>query len=109
MFVAGLAEPTWRGGVLHLDIRLLGPLEVAVDGRPVRLASRLRAVLAVLAMFPERTVPVDRIVDALWDQAELPSSPRASVQTYIARLRGVFGADLIVTDPAGYTLRNRAM
>ena len=72
---------------MRLDIRLLGPLEVAVDGRPVRLASRLRAVLAVLAMSPGRTVPVDRIAEALWDHAEPPSNPRASVQTYIASPR----------------------
>ncbi|HEX6683894.1 MAG TPA: BTAD domain-containing putative transcriptional regulator [Candidatus Limnocylindrales bacterium] len=90
---------------MSLDIRLLGPLEVAVDGRPVWLAGRLRSVLAVLAMSAGRTVPVERIADALWSQGELPGNPRASVQTYVARLRGLLGAGLIGTEPAGYLLR----
>jgi DNA-binding response OmpR family regulator len=78
-----------------LQVGLLGPLEVSVDGQPVVVtARRLRTLLAVLAMSAGRTVPVDRLAMAAWGE-ELPGDARKAVQTYLSRLRRLLGAGLI--------------
>ena len=93
------------GGVGALRVGLLGPLDVWVGGRPVVVtASRLRTLLAVLAVSAGRVVSVHRLAVAMWD-ADLPGDVRGAVQTYVARLRRVLGGPLIGTSPDGYVLR----
>ena len=88
-----------------LHIGLLGPMRVVIDGDQVELtASRLRTLLAALAMAAGETVSVDRLATALWD-GHLPANARKAVQLYVARLRAELGADLMATSPAGYVLR----
>ncbi|WP_117209983.1 AfsR/SARP family transcriptional regulator [Allorhizocola rhizosphaerae] len=89
---------------MRLEIRLLGPLEVAVDGEPVRFTGRPAVLLLVLAISAGRIVSLDRLATALWGEA-LPDNPRASVQTVVNRLRRLVGADRIETHPTGYLLR----
>ena len=49
------------------EFRLLGPLEVVVDGRLVSLGGeKPRALLAVLLLERNRTISTERLVDALW-------------------------------------------
>lgn len=75
-----------------------------MSGRPVAVPSgRLRTLLAVLAMSAGKTVSVDRLTAAVWDN-EFPGNTRRSLQTYVARLRGVLGATSINTTSAGYAL-----
>jgi DNA-binding SARP family transcriptional activator len=93
------------GGDPALVVRVLGPLEVALAGRPVAVTSgRLRALLAVLAVSAPRAVAVERLAGAVWD-TELPGDARGAVQTYVTRLRGLLGAGLVATSPGGYALR----
>ena len=43
-----------------MQLRVLGPVEASVDGRPVPLgAAKQRAVLAMLALHANRTVSAD--------------------------------------------------
>ena len=87
-----------------LGVGVLGLLEVTVDGRPVELtAGRLRALLAVLALSAGRPVSVDRIAEALWD-TDPPATIRASVATYVTRLRAALGTVAISAGPGGYAL-----
>ncbi|UBU17637.1 AfsR/SARP family transcriptional regulator [Nonomuraea gerenzanensis] len=87
-----------------LSIALLGPLEVRLGGVPVRLTTgRLRALLAVLAVFAGDVVTVERLAAALWGE-RLPVHARRSVQTYVTRLRRVIGRAAIRTTPDGYLL-----
>lgn len=73
-----------------MELRVLGLVEASVDGRPVDLgAPRQRCVLAVLALEPNRVVPVDRLIDAVWD-TDLPATPKTSVWSYVSRLRKAF-------------------
>ncbi len=69
-------------------VRLLGPLEVlSGDGTPIELSTpRLRSLLALLALTPGRGVPADVLADRLWG-GEAPPTARASVRTYVMRLR----------------------
>ena len=90
-----------------MDVRLLGPIEVRLDDRPIELGPRKqRAVLAMLALQSGRTVSTDRLVDGLWGD-EPPSSAPKMVQLYVSHLRRVLGGDgaRIVTRGRGYELR----
>jgi DNA-binding SARP family transcriptional activator/tetratricopeptide (TPR) repeat protein len=88
-----------------VEVRLLGPFEVVVDGHPVDLTTgRLRTLLAVLAMSAGRSVSLDRLADALWGDDQ-PADPRRSVQLYVARLRSALGSAAIATERPGYVLR----
>jgi DNA-binding SARP family transcriptional activator len=52
-------------------IALLGPLEVSRAGCRIRFAgSKQQALLAMLALNAGRWIPVDRLIDALWGDAE---------------------------------------
>lgn len=75
-----------------LEVRLLGPLEVALAGRIVAIGSpKQRAVVALLALQAGRVVPGDALCDLLWDD-DAPASPSATLQSLISRLRSALGA-----------------
>jgi DNA-binding SARP family transcriptional activator/Flp pilus assembly protein TadD len=90
-----------------LTVDVLGPLRVAVAGRPVELpAGRLRALLAVLALSAGRTVATDRLSNAVWGP-DPRGDPRVNVRTNIKRLRralGVGAEQLIEARAGGYLL-----
>ncbi|MEU5946734.1 BTAD domain-containing putative transcriptional regulator [Micromonospora sp. NPDC047465] len=91
-------------GGTGLAVRVLGPLEASVDGRPVTLTSpRLRSLLVVLALSAGAPVSIDRLAAAIWDE-DLPEHARRAAQVYVTRLRAALGADLIRTVPGGYLL-----
>ncbi|HET8811607.1 MAG TPA: AfsR/SARP family transcriptional regulator, partial [Gaiella sp.] len=90
---------------MAVEYRVLGPLEVLVDGRPVRLgAPKHRATLALLLCRPNTVVPSARLVDGLWGD-EPPASVGNLVQGYVSGLRKVLGKEAIETQGAGYVLR----
>jgi DNA-binding SARP family transcriptional activator/tetratricopeptide (TPR) repeat protein len=94
-----------RTGGGDLTVGVLGPLRVAVDGRPVALTTpRLRALLAIIAMAAGQGVPSDRLATALWD-GDPPDNVRKAVQNYVTRLRAALGGQVIDTIAAGYVLR----
>lgn len=79
------------GSGTGLEVELLRPLRVAVDGQPVVLpAGRPPALLAVLAMSAGQTVSADRLATAVWGE-ELPVDARAYVKTTVRRLRRLLG------------------
>lgn len=90
---------------------MLGPLELWAHGRTHRLGSpQERRVLAVLLMAEGRAVPVDRLIDHVWDGTPPPSAVE-TLQSYISRLRGRLrgaGGDAPQLDASSsrmYTLR----
>ena len=84
-----------------MEFRLLGPLELLVDGRRVRLGSpKERALLAVLLCATGTSVPVDVLLDRLWN-GEPPPSGAETLQSYVSRLRNRLRAatgDLVRVD-----------
>jgi DNA-binding SARP family transcriptional activator len=84
-------------------LRVLGPLEVVVDGQPVTVSGRQGALLALLAAAAGATVPLDRLAEALWPGAA-PRDPANAVQILVSRLRGRTQGDLVETRPSGYRL-----
>ena len=90
----------------RIEIRLLGPFEVMVDGRPARMSGSKRdGLLASLALRRGRAVSVDVLIDELWG-ADLPAMPRNAVHHHVARLRAALGHDSIIASRNGYALAN---
>ncbi|MFJ6016938.1 AfsR/SARP family transcriptional regulator [Streptomyces sp. NPDC092952] len=91
---------------------LLGPLEIEVDGRQVRVSSgRQRAVLAMLLISPDRVVSVEALTETVW-QGTPPATARNQIAICVTSLRKTFreaGADdgLIETSHPGYILSSR--
>jgi DNA-binding SARP family transcriptional activator len=87
-----------------VEFRLLGPLEVLVDGAPIPLGgARQRAVLGLLLTRANEVVSVDRLIDDLWG-AEAPRTAANTVRYYVSQLRKLLGAERIVTRPPGYAI-----
>ena len=92
-----------------MEFRLLGPIELWSAGRRQDLGrARARSILAMLLLSPRAVVPVETLIDRLWD-TEPPAKARESLSVYVARLRAslrqAVGDDLRLLGRAqGYTL-----
>jgi predicted ATPase/DNA-binding SARP family transcriptional activator len=72
---------------VDFELRLLGPLEVVVDGAAVVLRSlKQRQLLAVLALEAGSAVSADAIQEALW-AGNPPPSARHAIEVYVSQLR----------------------
>src|SRR5690349_4112796 len=87
-----------------LRIDVLGPLAVRIGDDPVDLGpAKQSALFALLALQPNRPVPVSEIVDLLWGETPPATSP-SLVHTYIARLRRAVRHQVILRLRGGYQL-----
>jgi DNA-binding SARP family transcriptional activator len=93
----------------QLSFKVLGPLAVSAGDESVPLGGgRQRAILALLLLTPGRVVPVDTMVDAVWN-SNPPPTARTQVAICVAALRKLFkhagvSEDVIVTAHPGYVL-----
>ena len=96
-----------------IGVRVLGPLEVTVDGAPADVGGpRQRCVLARLIAAQGRVVSADRLVEDLYAE-EAPPKALAAVQSYVSHLRRALEpgraarapAGVLVTSPPGYAVR----
>ena len=72
-----------------VTIGVLGPTLVEHNGAPVEAGPlRQRALLTLLALNAGRTVPLEAVVDALWDK-DAPDRAEVSVRSYVSNLRRV--------------------
>lgn len=70
-----------------MEIKLLGPLEVLLDGAvSTPSAPKLRTALTLLVVHPNRVVRTDQIIEELWANKP-PTSVTTTLQTYIYQLR----------------------
>ena len=88
--------------------RVLGPVEVCVDGRVADIRRpQQRAVLALLLLNADRVVPLDHVISALWAE-EPPASARTQVQVCMSRIRTALRdagmSDVLTSDAGGYRL-----
>jgi DNA-binding SARP family transcriptional activator/ABC-type transport system substrate-binding protein/streptogramin lyase len=88
-----------------MEFRLLGPVEVLRDGRPIALGGgKPRALLALLLLRANEVVSRDRLIDALWGDRP-PGTADHGLDVQISRLRKAFEPDEpLVTRPGGYVL-----
>jgi SARP family transcriptional regulator, regulator of embCAB operon len=93
-----------------LGFSVLGPLMMTVDGAHVPLGTpKQRAVLAMLVINRNRSVGIEALITAAWEQWP-PAEARASLHSYVSNLRRVLtkaGVDprtVLVSAPPGYRL-----
>lgn len=101
------AEHRARGSfeeyVRIMEVRVLGPVEVLLEGNPVSLGGiKQRALLALLVANVPEVVSVDRLIDGIWGEEASPGA-RSTLQTYASNLRQILG-DVIRHDRGGYRL-----
>ena len=88
-----------------MEFRILGPLEVLENGRQINLGgAKQKTLLATLLLRANEVVPIDRLIDALWEN-EAPETSRKALQVYISQLRKVLGSERLETKRPGYLLR----
>jgi DNA-binding SARP family transcriptional activator len=110
MAVGDLVRAGGRDPGRHrLEIRVLGPVEVAWDGRTIDIGGvKARALVARLLVDRQLIVSVDRLVDSLWDDHDGDGAEialRSTISRVRKRLRDAGAPDsLIVTRAPGYAL-----
>ena len=90
-----------------IQFRVLGPLEVVIDGVAVDCGgAKQRALLAALLVHADRVVSVDDLVEALWP-AGAPATAANTLQAHISGVRRSLGSERsrLETKPPGYVLR----
>jgi len=88
-----------------MDYRLLGTLEVARDGQPIRIArAKERALLAALLLHANEALSTDGLIHRVWG-ADPPSTAAKALQVCVSRLRKALGAEVLVTRAPGYLVR----
>ena len=90
-----------------MELRVLGPLEVAGENGPVDLrAPKHRRLLAALTLARGRACSTDALVEAVWGPSP-PSSARKLLQVYVSQLRKALpSGGALATTPSGYALRS---
>ncbi|HEY0643980.1 MAG TPA: BTAD domain-containing putative transcriptional regulator, partial [Nocardioides sp.] len=93
----------------RIDARILGLLDLRVDGQSVQIATRRqRALLVLLLLNVGRVVSTERLIDQLWD-GEPPPQGAVTLRSYVSNLRqalgvtGVLGSALVTRGP-GYLI-----
>lgn len=90
-----------------MRFEVLGPVRIRTRRREIAIAAnRQRALLAMLLLQANRTVPAERLVDALWAE-DPPRDARSQLHGCVYRLRKQLAAGgasgrVIVTEPNGY-------
>jgi DNA-binding SARP family transcriptional activator len=89
-----------------VDFRILGPLEVLDEERPVPLlGSKQRALLVLLLLRANEVVSSDRLMDEIWTDKQ-PRSGSTALRVLVSQLRKSLGAgDVLATRSPGYVLR----
>ncbi len=87
-----------------VEVGILGPLVVQVDGREVAVGGpKQRALLALLVLHRNEVVSSETLVDQMW-AGRPPATAAKIVHGYVSRLRKAFGDGLLETRPGGYRL-----
>ena len=87
-----------------MEFGVLGPLIVRTAGREVTPGpAKQRALLALLIVHRNEIVPIDTLVDGLWD-GRPPATAHKIIQGYVSQVRRAIGGDVLQTRPGGYRL-----
>ncbi|MFE1170807.1 BTAD domain-containing putative transcriptional regulator [Streptomyces sp. NPDC058773] len=95
-----------------MEFSLLGPIAVTTGSAELSLGpAKRRSVLALLLLQPNTTVPLEQLIDSLWED-EPPEHARTVVQGHVSRLRATLaegGAEAygieLATHGSAYLLR----
>jgi predicted ATPase/DNA-binding SARP family transcriptional activator len=88
---------------LPLTFSVLGPVAAFRGAERIRISgAKPRALLGTLLLRRNQPLPIDALIDALWD--EPPATAMKMVHVFVSRLRHALGADALrlVTSQDGY-------
>jgi DNA-binding SARP family transcriptional activator len=87
-----------------IEFRVLGPLEVLVEGHALELKRRKqRSLLALLLLHTGEVVSTDQLIEELW-AGKPPKAAVGSLQNLVSALRKQLGAETVETQAPGYRL-----
>ncbi len=90
--------------VQEIEFRVLGPLEVLVEGCALELKRRKqRSLLALLLLHSGEIVSTDQLIEELW-AGKPPKAAVGSLQNLVSALRKQLGAETVETQAPGYRL-----
>src|SRR5688572_24472760 len=93
------------GTLNETSIRLLGPVDAVVGGRPVAIAGRpARTMLAALAVRAGQVLPPDTLIEAVWGDGA-PRTAAHSLHVHASSLRKLLPGLSIVARSGGYALQ----
>lgn len=105
--VAPITPDSTRGGfpsARSVLIRVLGPIELEIDGSGVPVGSRMgRLLLATLTLAANHMVSSDQLGTVLWGDTP-PQSRDATLHSHLSRLRGLLGPGRITGGDHSYQL-----
>jgi DNA-binding SARP family transcriptional activator len=82
-----------------MEYRVLGPVEVLADGRPVAIGGpKPRSLLVLLLLNAGRVVPTSQVIEALWG-GRPPMSGATRVQGVVSQLRASFARAGVTSSP----------
>ena len=85
----------------QVEFRVLGPLQVLLDSEPLLVrAGSQRALLVSLLLRAGSSVSVDELAENVWGE-DAPARARATLQTYVMRLRQVLGPSVPIRTVSG--------
>jgi DNA-binding SARP family transcriptional activator len=88
-----------------VEFRILGPLEVVEDGRPISIRrGKEQALLAYLLLHANEVVPSGTLIDVLWNERP-PATASKILQNGVSHLRKQLGDGRLETRDPGYLLR----
>ena len=89
-----------------MEFRILGPLEVVEQGRPLALGGpRQRALLALWLTRPNEVISTDRLIDELWGE-RTPKVARNALQYHVSQVRRLLApSHAIITREPGSLIR----
>ncbi len=88
-----------------VHFRVLGPLEVSREGTAVGISRpKQRLLLALLLLRANEVVPVDALVEALW-QRSIPETAGTALHGLVSQLRKLLGSGRLTTRAPGYCLQ----
>jgi len=88
-----------------VEFQVLGPVEVLDGGRAVPLpAGKSLTLLRVLLLNRNSVVSTEALIDELWGE-DPPETATKALQGHISQLRKILGADRVITQAPGYSLR----
>ena len=104
-----MAGGTVGATVGAVDFRILGPLEVWYEGRPIPVpGAKQRALLAMLLLHAGEVVSADRMLDAVWGE-DPPDAGSTALRVRLSQLRKTLAGagSSLVTRPPGYVMQLR--
>ncbi len=87
-----------------VTVRVLGAIDVSVDGRAASLAPKPQLLIALLAAQRGRWVSTQTLIEELWAGEAIPPSAQKTLQGNVLRLRRSLGPDAIVARRGSYAI-----